>query len=67
VPAVAGEDLMMNRWSNYLREQAELAERLSRTMPTRDLAREFEGYAASFRRDAEAEDNAPARHRASLD
>jgi hypothetical protein len=47
----------MNDWSNYLRGQAVLADRISKTMITLDMVKEFQGYAASFRRDADAEDN----------
>lgn len=49
----------MNPWSEYLRAQAVLAERISKTMSTQDMMREFEGYAESFRRDADAEDKMP--------
>jgi hypothetical protein len=46
----------MSKWSDYLRDQAALAERVSKTMTTPDMVKEFQGYAESFRRDAEAED-----------
>jgi hypothetical protein len=50
----------MNAWSDYLRTQAVLADRISRTMTTAATAKEFTDYAASFRRDADAEDRTPA-------
>jgi hypothetical protein len=55
--AIAGEEQPMNKWSDYLRGQAVLADRLSKSMTTPDLVKEFQGYADSFRRDADAEDN----------
>jgi hypothetical protein len=56
VPAIAGEEQLMTQWSDYLRGQAVLADRISKTMTTPDMVKEFQGYAASFRHDADAED-----------
>jgi hypothetical protein len=50
----------MNAWSKYLREQAVLADRVSRTMTSRESQKEFEDIAASYRRDADIEDAAKA-------
>jgi hypothetical protein len=61
-PAIAGEEQRMNEWSDYLRGQAVLADRISKTMTTPDMVKEFQGYAASFRRDAEAEDKSQERN-----
>jgi hypothetical protein len=49
----------MNAWSEHLRGQALLADRISKTMRTEALVKEFADYAASFRRDADAEDAKP--------
>jgi hypothetical protein len=49
----------MNAWSEYLRGQARLADRIAKTMTTAALAKEFADYAISFRQDAEAEDAKP--------
>jgi hypothetical protein len=49
----------MNAWSEYLRTQAVLADRVSKTMTTAATVREFADYAEGFRRDAEAEDRTP--------
>ena len=49
----------MNAWSEYLRTQAVLAERMSKTMTTAAAIKEFADYAEGFRRDADAEDRAP--------
>jgi hypothetical protein len=49
----------MNAWSDYLRGQAEIADRYSRTMTTIESVREFAEIAESFRRDADAEDANP--------
>lgn len=49
----------MNAWSEYLRGQARLADRISQTMTTAAMAKEFADYAISFRRDADAEDAKP--------
>jgi hypothetical protein len=56
-----GEEQRMTKWSNYLRGQAVLAERISKTMTSPDMVKEFQGYAASFRRDADAEDESRGR------
>ena len=49
----------MNAWSEHLRGQARLTDRISRTMTTEALAKEFADYAISFRKDADAEDAKP--------
>ena len=49
----------MNAWSDYLRTQAVLADRVSRTMTTVASIKEFADYAEGFRREAEAEDRTP--------
>ena len=49
----------MNAWSDYLRAQAVLADRVSRTMTTAATIKEFADYAESYRRDADAEDMTP--------
>ena len=49
----------MNAWSDYLRTQAVLADRVSRTMTTAATIKEFADYAEGFRQDAEAEDRTP--------
>jgi hypothetical protein len=49
----------MNPWSDYLRSQAVLADRISRTMTTAATVKEFADYAESYRRDADAEDRTP--------
>ena len=51
----------MNAWSEYLRDQARLADRISQTMTTAALVKEFADYAISFRQDADAEDAKPVR------
>jgi hypothetical protein len=50
----------MTAWSDYLRTQAVLADRISRTMTTAATIKEFADYAEGFRRDADAEDSTPA-------
>jgi hypothetical protein len=50
----------MNVWSDYLRTQAVLADRISKTMTTAATIKEFADYAEDYRRDAEAEDATPA-------
>jgi hypothetical protein len=50
----------MNVWSDYLRTQAVLADRISRTMTTAATIKEFADYADAYRRDADAEDETPA-------
>jgi hypothetical protein len=49
----------MNVWSEYLRTQAVLADRISKTMTTAATVKEFADYAEGYRRDADAEDKAP--------
>ena len=49
----------MNAWSEYLRTQAVLADRISKTMTTAATVKEFADYAEGFRQDADAEDRAP--------
>jgi hypothetical protein len=49
----------MNPWSNYLRSQAVLADRISKTMTTAATVKEFADYAEGYRRDADAEDRTP--------
>ena len=56
----AGGRAIMNAWSEHLRGQALLADRISKTMRTAALVKEFADYAISFRRDADAEDAKPA-------
>jgi hypothetical protein len=56
----AGEEKVMNAWSDYLKAQAELADRISRTMTTAATVKEFADYAEGYRRDADAEDATPA-------
>lgn len=46
----------MNVWSDYLRAQAELADRMAVTMTTPESRQEFAEIAGNFRRDAEIED-----------
>ena len=55
----AGEEKVMNVWSDYLRTQAVLADRISKTMTTAATAKEFADYAEGFRQDADAEDRTP--------
>ena len=49
----------MNPWSEYLRTQAVLADRISKTMTTAAMVKEFADYAEGFRQDADAEDRTP--------
>ncbi|HXO69754.1 MAG TPA: hypothetical protein VN838_12400 [Bradyrhizobium sp.] len=49
----------MNVWSDYLRTQAVLADRISKTMTTAATVKEFADYADAYRRDADAEDRTP--------
>jgi hypothetical protein len=49
----------MNAWSQYLRTQAVLADRISKTMTTAAMVKEFADYAEGFRQDADAEDRTP--------
>ena len=55
----ASKEKAMNVWSDYLRAQAVLADRISKTMTTAAMAKEFADYAESYRRDADAEDRTP--------
>jgi hypothetical protein len=55
----AGKENAMNVWSEYLRTQAVLADRISKTMTTAATVKEFADYAESYRRDADAEDLTP--------
>jgi hypothetical protein len=57
---IAGGRIIMNAWSEHLRGQARLADRIAKTMRTAALVKEFADYADSFRRDADAEDAKPA-------
>ena len=45
-----------NAWSDYLRGQADIADRYSTAMTTAEAIKEFADIAESFRRDADAED-----------
>ena len=49
----------MNTWSDYLKAQAVLADRISKTMTTAATIKEFADYAEGYRRDADAEDATP--------
>jgi hypothetical protein len=49
----------MNPWSDYLRTQAVLADRISKSMTTAATIKEFADYAEGYRRDADAEDRTP--------
>jgi hypothetical protein len=49
----------MSVWSDYLKTQAVLADRISRTMTTAATIKEFADYAEGFRQDADAEDRTP--------
>ena len=51
----------MNAWSDYLRAQADIADRYARTMTSAETVKEFVDIAESFRRDADAEDANPDR------
>ena len=55
----AGEENPMNVWTDYLRTQAVLADRISKTMTTAATIKEFADYAEGYRRDADAEDATP--------
>jgi hypothetical protein len=57
--ATAGEEKPMNVWSDYLKAQAVLADRISKTMTTAATVKEFADYAEGYRRDADAEDGTP--------
>ena len=49
----------MNAWSDYLRSQAVIADRYSKTMTTAEAIKEFADIAESFRHDADVEDENP--------
>ena len=49
----------MNPWSDYLKAQAVLADRISKTMTTAATVKEFADYAEGFPQDANAEDRTP--------
>ena len=49
----------MNAWSDYLRGQADIADRYATAMTTAEAVKEFADIAESFRRDADAEDANP--------
>ena len=49
----------MNAWSEYLRGQAVIADRVSKAMTTTETIKEFAHIAASFRHDADVEDANP--------
>lgn len=49
----------MNVWSEYLKAQAELADRMAATVVSAELRKEFAEIAVKFRRDAEIEDETP--------
>ncbi|MEO6841675.1 MAG: hypothetical protein ABI192_13005 [Bradyrhizobium sp.] len=49
----------MNAWSDYLRGQAVIADRHSKSMTTPETKKEFADIADSFRQDADAEDANP--------
>jgi hypothetical protein len=57
-PDASGRDFM-NAWSDYLRGQADIADRYAKTMTTAETVKEFVDIAESFRRDADAEDANP--------
>lgn len=55
----AGGGNSMNAWSDYLRGQAVIADRYSKTMTTAEAIKEFTDIAESFRHDADVEDENP--------
>jgi hypothetical protein len=55
----AGKEKAMKVWSEYLRTQAVLADRISKSMTTAATVKEFADYAEGYRRDADAEDETP--------
>jgi hypothetical protein len=55
----ASEENAMNAWSEYLRGQAALADRISKSQTDPATIREFANYAEGFRQDADAEDKTP--------
>ena len=56
----AGKEKAMNVWSDYLKAQAVLADRISKTMTTAATIKEFADYAEGYWRDADAKDRTPA-------
>lgn len=50
---------LMNAWSEYLRNQADIADRYAKTLTIAETVKEFVDIAESFRRDADAEDANP--------
>ena len=48
----------MTAWSEYLREQAIVADRVAAAAPSPESRKEFENIAASYRRDADIEEGA---------
>jgi hypothetical protein len=55
----AGGGNIMNAWSDYLRSQAVIADRYSKTMTTAEAIKEFADIAESFCHDADVEDENP--------
>jgi hypothetical protein len=55
----AGKEKAMTVWSDYLKAQAVLADRIAKTMTTAATVKEFADYAESYRREADAEDRTP--------
>jgi hypothetical protein len=49
----------MTAWSDYLREQAIVADRVAKTMTDPQANKEFKDIAASYRHDADIEDASP--------
>lgn len=49
----------MTAWSDSLREQAIVADRVAKTMTAPQANKEFKDIAASYRRDADIEDATP--------
>lgn len=48
----------MSAWSDYLRQQAIVADRVAGDMTTAESRKEFTDIAASYRRDADVEEGA---------
>ncbi|MDB5656401.1 MAG: hypothetical protein JWQ94_4014 [Tardiphaga sp.] len=46
----------MTAWSDYLRQQAAIADQVASTMTSVDTRKEFADIAAGYRRDADIED-----------
>ncbi len=49
----------MTAWSEYLRKQAVIADRVAAAASNPESRKEFEDIAASYRRDAEIEEGTP--------